>query len=248
MEQIANSVACAAIDAGANILAYPHEAKWGDEIYIAGHSLKLNQHFHMSYRMREDKPDDEYLYYVQPCEQALVRGARQIIKGRVTSALARPEDVAGDLGFIQDSYAAGFCREIAVAGLRTDSMMDKLIAIDGVPYVVIQAYMDQGLTKILLDRPLEKPVTQTSALTGGRLDTHKCLWGVYPGGLYVVCPKHTDRPKRVVGSPDEAFTRSDYEKHGVHVRETRWDDNPGTTVTIDFLMGIKIYPQHCWFK
>ena len=241
MEQLANSLAGAAIDAGANILAYPGDAIWGEEISVCGRRFKMNQHFYISYMLTEDTAD-EYLCYVQPGFQSLIRGLRRIIMGGVVSALATPEDVAGDLGFLQDNYAAGYCREIKVAGLLRDQLIERVIAMDGVAYMVIECWKGDGHTNLILDRPLDQPVTHTSALTGGRIDAAHLYWGVNPRGLYIVFPKHREHIQPTPG------VRTDTERHGVNIRETRWKEVGGERVSIDFLCGLSIDPTQCWMR
>lgn len=239
IEQLANSIAGAVIDAGAKILAVPGEYdNWGDEIEVWGHKFRLNQHFYVSYALTENTPD-EYLNYVQPGQMSIVRGVRQIIKGGILSRLVKPKTVAGDLGFLIDSYPARYARELTFVGLREHNLFEKMVAIDDVPYMVMNCYQSGDGFKILLDRPLDQPVTHTSVLTGGRVDANKLHYLVKDGGLFVVSPKFRD--SRIEGH------RFDYEKHGINVRETRHFDGvkEATIVTIDVMMGITVYPQNC---
>jgi hypothetical protein len=124
-------------------------------------------------------------------------------------------------------------------GLRTDHLTEKLVAIDDVPYVVIEAYHGDGYLNVLLDRPLDQPATHASILTGGRTDTSKLRWGVKLGGLTVVAPNYV--AKEVPGNE-----RKCYERHGINVRETRRRDNGTTQVTFDVMLGININPELCW--
>jgi hypothetical protein len=75
---------------------------WGQEIEYKGLRFKLNQHFYVSYMLREDEKHDEGVCYQDPALHAIVRGVRRVVTGAVVSALARPEDKQGDLGFLVD--------------------------------------------------------------------------------------------------------------------------------------------------
>jgi len=239
MNQLANSIAAAVIDAGANILAVPQEYNtWGEEVVYDGHRFKLNQHFYTCYLLLEHDTY-EYLNYVQPGQQSIIRGIRQIIKGNLVSALVKPRDVEGDLGFIVDDYKADYCGHLKFAGLLEDNLFERMIAIDGVPYMVMKSYKGDGYLNVLLDRGLEQPASSTSALTGGRLDANKQYIKINDGGLFVVSPKYVDR--HIEGQ------RTNHERHGINVRETRCFDalKKGTLVTFDVMMGIKVYPQNC---
>jgi len=241
MNQLANSIAAAVIDAGANILAYPGEAKWGEEIEICNRRFKLNQHFYISYVLR-DTDEDEYLNYVMPGQESLIRLARRIIQGGVVCACVTGDNLAGELGFLADDYSAGFCQPLKFCGLRDENLLEKIIALDDIPYMVVESYKGDGHLNVLLDRPLEQGVTHTSALTGGRLDAHKLSWGVWDGGLYVVAPKFS-----AANIPGNTTL---IERHGINVRETRAYDEfkGGTIVVLDFLMGLHIDPSKCWIK
>jgi hypothetical protein len=239
MQQLANSIAAACIDAGASILAVPNEFdSWGQEFEFRGHKFRLNQHFYVSYLLREHDAD-EYLNYVQPGQLAMIRSVRQIIKGNLVSALIQPKDLAGDLGFLVDNYQAQYARELTFVGLREHNLFEKMIAIDDVPYMVMHCHQGDGYLNVLLDRPLDQPASPTSALTGGRFDAHKANTLVKDGGLLVVSPRFTD--SQIPG------TRNDYSAHGINVREHRAYDaaKKSTQVTFDVMLGVKVYPENC---
>jgi hypothetical protein len=241
MNEFADNIAGALISAGAVVVAIPGEANFNDIREYQGRKFKFDQHFYLTFRLREEDRKDYIINYLAPGSESLGRLAYRLVRGRVLSVTATGKDLSGDLGFLNDAYPAGYCREMKFTGLRADNLDDRIIGIDGVAYVVIQSYQGNGYLNVLLDRPLDQPVTHTSVVTGGWEKTRNKDWGINSDGLLI-------GSVAMYPARDGRFEEN-YTRNGVTVRHSRHvnaDDT--TTETFDTLLAMSVQPDNCWAR